>query len=100
MPVDKSSLQALKNTLTEIDTLVSTRPQPMPQNHTPRCLELTRTALALMDDIMKQIRTAPAVVLGRKGGTTTSQRHGIEHYRKMAAARKTHAGGRPRKQVE
>jgi hypothetical protein len=39
-------------------------------------------------------------MLGHKGGSTTSQRHGIEHYRMMAAARKTHAGGRPRKQAE
>jgi len=30
MPVDKASLQALKNILTEIDLLVSTSPQPMP----------------------------------------------------------------------
>jgi hypothetical protein len=97
MPVDKASLQALKNILTEIDLLVSTSPQPMPQNRTPRCLELTKAALALTDDILKQVRTAPAVVLGHKGGSTTSQRHGVEHYRKMAAARKTHAGGRPRK---
>jgi hypothetical protein len=82
MPVDKASVQALKNILTEID------------------LELTRAALALTDDIMKQTRMAPAVVLGHKGGSATSQRHGIEHYRKMAAARKTHAGGRPRKQAE
>jgi hypothetical protein len=102
MPVDKASLQALKNILTEIDLLVSTSPQPMPQNRTPRCLELTHAALALTDDIMKQARAriAPAVVLGHKGGSATSQRHGVEHYRKMAAARKTHAGGRPRKQAE
>ena len=99
MPVDKASLQALKNILTEIYLLVSTSPQPMPQNRTPRCLELTHTALALTDDILKQAhsRMAPAVVLGHKGGSTTSQRHGVEHYRMMAAARKTHAGGRPRK---
>jgi hypothetical protein len=100
MPVDKASLQALKNILTEIDLLVSTSPQPMPQNRTPRCLELTRAALALTDDIMKQTHMTPAVVLGHKGGSTTSKRHGVEHYRKMAAARKTHAGGRPRKQAE
>jgi len=100
MPVDKRSLEALKNILTEIDLLVSTSPQPMPQNRTPRCLELTKAALALTDDIMKQVRMAPAVMLGHKGGSTTSQRHGIEHYRKMAAARKVHAGGRPRKQAE
>ena len=100
MPVDKTSLQALKNILTEIALIVSTSPQPMPQHRTPRCLELMRAALALTDDIMKQTRMAPAVVLGHKGGSATSQRHGVEHYRKMAAARKTHAGGRPRKQTE
>jgi len=65
MPVDKASLQALKNILTEIDLLVSTSPQPMPQNRTPRCLELTKAALALTDEILKQTRMAPAVVLGR-----------------------------------
>jgi hypothetical protein len=100
MPVDKASVQALKNILTEIDLLVSTSPQPMPQNRTPRCLELTRAALALTDDILKQTRMAPAVVLGHKGGSATSKRYGVEHYRKMAAARQKHAGGRPRKQAE
>jgi hypothetical protein len=39
----------------------------------------------------------PAAVLGHKGGSTTAQRHGAEHYRQMAAARKTLGGGRPRK---
>jgi hypothetical protein len=100
MPVDRASLQALRNILTEIDSLVSTSPQPMPQNRTPRCLELTKAALALTDDIIKRTRMAPAVVLGHKGGSATSKRHGVEHYRMMAAARKTHAGGRPRKHTE
>ncbi|HXM43811.1 MAG TPA: hypothetical protein VN924_21435 [Bryobacteraceae bacterium] len=99
MPVDKASLQAIKNIITEIDLLVSTSPQPMPQNRTPRCLELTKAALALTDDILKQTRTAPAAILGHKGGSATAKRHGAEHYRLMAAARKTHAGGRPRKQT-
>ncbi|MGA2737693.1 MAG: hypothetical protein ABSG65_09605 [Bryobacteraceae bacterium] len=93
-------MQALKNILTEIDLLVSTSPQPMPQNRTPRCLELTKAALALVEDVLKQTRTAPAAILGHKGGSTTAKRHGAEHYRLMAAARKTHAGGRPRKQAE
>jgi hypothetical protein len=35
--------------------------------------------------------------MGRKGGSTTARRHGPEHYRQMAAKRKTHGGGRPRK---
>jgi len=90
MPVDKASVQALKNILSEIDILISTSlwPNttagamcvPMPQNRTPRCLELTRIAMVLTDDILTQ--------------------DGINHYRKMAYARKTHAGGRPRKQTE
>ena len=38
-----------------------------------------------------------AVALGRKGGETTAQR-GPEYFRKIAAKRKTFAGGRPRKE--
>lgn len=98
MPVDKRSLEALKNILTEIDLLISTSPAPLPQNRSPRCLELTHAAIALTEDIIKQTRMTPAVVLGHKGGSVTSKRHGAEHYRMMAAARKVHAGGRPRKQ--
>ena len=41
-----------------------------------------------------------AAILGRKGGSTTARRHGPEHYRQMAAQRKTHGGGRPRKQAK
>jgi hypothetical protein len=38
----------------------------MPQNRTPRCLELTRAALALTDDILEQARAriAPAMEAG------------------------------------
>jgi hypothetical protein len=35
--------------------------------------------------------------MGHKGSSTTAKRLGPEHSRRMAAARKTHAGGRPRK---
>jgi hypothetical protein len=93
---DRASIKALKNLLSETDLILSTT-DALPENRTQRCRELLSAALALADDLLKQERTKPAVILGHKGGTATSRRHGPEHYRMMAAARKTHAGGRPRK---
>ena len=92
-------LEALRNMLSETDLILSTT-APLPENRTPRCRELLSAALALADDLLKQEKVSPAVSLGHKGGSATSQRHGAEHYRQMAAARKTHGGGRPRKQAE
>lgn len=57
-----------------------------------------RAALALADDLISQAKMTPAAALGHKGGSTTARRLGADHYRRMAAARKTRAGGRPRKQ--
>jgi hypothetical protein len=93
---NRSELQALKNLISETDLILSTTAS-LPENRTPRCRELLGTALALTDDLLKQERIAPAVALGHKGGSATSRRHGAEHYRMMAAARKTRGGGRPRK---
>jgi hypothetical protein len=95
---NRASLEALKNFISETDLLLSTT-VPLPENRTPRCRELLGAALALTDDLLKQEKVSPAVALGHKGGSTTSRRHGAEHYRQMAAARKTHAGGRPRKKA-
>jgi hypothetical protein len=53
MPIDSSSIQALKNLLIETDLLISTT-DPLPENRTPRCRELLRAALALTDDLVKQ----------------------------------------------
>lgn len=96
MPSDRKSLEALQSVLSEIELLIATT-DPLPENRTPCCLDLLRTAQALTDDLLKQQRMPAAVVMGHKGGKATSKRHGAEHYRAMAAARKTHAGGRPRK---
>ena len=52
MAFDKTSVQALKNIVTEVDRLISTT-EPMPENRTPRCKELLRAAMALVDDIAK-----------------------------------------------
>lgn len=96
---NRQSVEALKNMLSEIDLLLSTT-TPLPENRTPRCRELLSDALALADDLAKQGQVSGAVAMGHKGGSTTAKRHGSEHYRQMAAARKTLGGGRPRKKTQ
>ena len=96
MPSDKKSLEALQAILSEIELLISTT-DPLPENRTQCSLDLLRTGQALTTDLLKQLRMPAAVALGHKGGSVTSKRHGVEHYRKMAEARKTRGGGRPRK---
>jgi len=99
MPSDRASLLALRGLIADTDLTLETIPA-LPQNRTAHCRENLRAALALADDLLKQQRMTPAAVLGHRGGSTTSQRHGTEHYRQMAAARKTRAGGRPRKKAD
>jgi hypothetical protein len=97
VPSSRTELNALKNLISEADLILETAPA-LPQNRTGAARENLRAAIALINDLIDQTRLAPAAVLGHKGGSTTSKRHGVEHYRQMAAARKTRAGGRPRKQ--
>jgi hypothetical protein len=94
----RTELSALKNIISETDELLATLP-PLPQNRTARCRELLASALALTDDLLKQAKTPSAVALGRKGGSVIAKR-GSDYFRKLAAKRKTHGGGRPRKQSE
>jgi hypothetical protein len=98
MPFDRASLKTLRELIADTDLTLETVPE-LPQNRTAHCRENLRAALALTDDLLKQSRTTAAAVLGKKGGSATSRKLGADHYRKMAAARKTHAGGRPRKQA-
>ncbi|MGA2713193.1 MAG: hypothetical protein ABSG41_08795 [Bryobacteraceae bacterium] len=93
----RTELNALRNLISEADLILETTP-PLPQNRTGAARENLRAALSLVDDLIAQAKLAPAAVLGSRGGSTTSRRFGPEHYRKMAAARKTRSGGRPRKQ--
>lgn len=81
--------------LEETELLISTT-APLPENRTPAALDLLKSSMAIVDDMLKQA-PKPAALLGHKGGSRTAQRHGAEHYRKMAEARKTRAGGRPPK---
>jgi hypothetical protein len=48
--VDRDSITALKNIIEQVETLISTT-APMPENRTPRCLELLKAAKALADDL-------------------------------------------------
>ena len=84
--------------ISEAELILSTT--KLPEGRTPRALELLRAALALNDDLISQTKLTPAAVLGHKGGSTTARKLGSEHFRQMAAMRKTRAGGRPRKSAE
>jgi hypothetical protein len=50
---DRSSLEALKNMIEQVELLISTT-TPLPENRTPRSQELLRAASALVDDLLKQ----------------------------------------------
>jgi hypothetical protein len=99
MASDRTSLLALRELIADTDLTLETIPN-LPQNRTAHCRENLRAALALADDLIKQSKMTAAAAMGHKGGTTTARKLGPDHYKRMAAARKTHGGGRPRKQVE
>ena len=96
MPSDRSSIRALKNIISEVDLILETTP-PLPENRTNRSRELLRAALALTDDLMAQAKMPKAAAMGHAGGSTTARKYGSDHFRQLAAQRKTRAGGRPRK---
>jgi hypothetical protein len=98
MASNRAELAALKNMIAEADQILSTTP-PLPENRSARCRELLTTALALIDDLAKQLKMPAAKALGRKGGSVIAKR-GSDYFRQLAARRKTHGGGRPRKESE
>jgi len=93
MASNRAELTALRNLLSEAHLILSTT--ELPEGRSVRCRELLTSAIALTDDLLASAKD-PAAALGRKGGTVTAQK-GSDHFRKLAAMRKTHAGGRPRK---
>ena len=95
MASNRTELTALKKLLSETDLILSTT--ELPQNRTARCRELLRTAIALTDDLLAQTKLPVAAIMGRKGGIVTAKR-GSAYFRKLAARRKTHGGGRPRRE--
>lgn len=97
MPSNKAELATLKRLISEADHILATLPE-LPENRTAAAREFLRAAIALTDDLLSQAKLPAAALLGHKGGSTTSRKHGAEHYRQMAAKRKTFGGGRPRKE--
>jgi len=83
-------LKALRRMISEAKTLLETSPE-LPQGRTTRALELLGDSVALADHLLT---IEPAAVLGKMGGKATAKR-GPEYFRKIAAMRKTRAGGRP-----
>ena len=94
MPSNRTELKALKQLIFEVDLMLESTPE-FPQDRTGRSRELLRAAIALADDLIEQSRMTPTAAMGHKGGSVTAQR-GSEHFRQLAARRKTKVGGRPR----
>lgn len=91
---NRTDLRALRNMIDEAHLLLETT--ELPENRSKRALELLSTALKLTDHLLSE---TPAVTLGKLGGRKIAER-GPEYFRELAARRKTHAGGRPRKDAE
>jgi hypothetical protein len=89
---EQDDLKALYALIFEAKTTVELA--KLPEGRSARAAELLTAALALCDDL---IQTKPAAALGAKGGKKTAER-GPEYFAKIAAMRKTKAGGRPRRE--
>lgn len=94
---NRPQLKTLKKLISETDKILATT--DLPQNRTARCRELLSSALALTEDLLTQAKMPAAAALGRKGGSVTAKR-GSDYFRQLAARRKTHGGGRPRKETD
>jgi hypothetical protein len=88
----RQDLKALRKMISEAKMILDTSPE-LPQGRTGRAQELLGDAVILADYLLT---IEPAAVLGKLGGAVTAKR-GPEYFRKIAAMRKTRAGGRPKK---
>ena len=86
-------LKALRRMIAEAKRLIETSPE-MPEGRSRRALELLGDSVVLADYLLT---IEPASVLGALGGAATAKR-GSDYFRRIAAMRKTRAGGRPRKE--
>jgi len=87
----RNDLRSLRNLISEAQTLLMTT--NLPEGRSQRANELLTAAIRLADDLLQE---SPAATLGAKGGKATAKR-GSEYFRKIAAMRKEHKGGRPTK---
>lgn len=87
----RQDLKALRSLIFEADKLLATT--ELPEGRAQRAHELLTAAVTLADTLLE---TPPAAILGAKGGKVTAKR-GPEYFAKIAAMRKTKAGGRPKR---
>ena len=90
----RADLKALRNMIAEADMILTTT--TLPQGRAERARELLGAAVKLADHLLTE---KPAAVLGAKGGKTTAKlmtAKDPDYYKRIAAMRKTKAGGRPK----
>ena len=87
----RADLKALRNMIAEAERILLTT--TLPQGRAERACDLLDAAVKLADHLLSE---RPAATLGKKGGLKTAER-GPEYFKRIAAMRKTRAGGRPRK---
>jgi len=87
------SLKGIKKRLLDIDKGLA--------SGTPTGVLRTNLAavVGMVDELAAQTKLPAASQLGRLGGTVMAKR-GPDYFRELAARRKTHGGGRPRKDAE
>lgn len=90
MTAKRNDLKALRNLILEAHDILRTT--TLPEKRSERAYELLTAALHLADNLLA---VSPAAAMGKKGGKKTAER-GPEYFRKIAAMRKEHKGGRPR----
>jgi hypothetical protein len=90
----RNDLESLRNLISEAQTLLMTT--NLPEGRSQRANELLTAAVHLANDLLEH---SPAATLGAKGGKATAKR-GPDYFRKIAAMRKEHKGGRPSKNTQ
>ena len=85
-----TTLKIIRKHLLELDKAVAAGASADTLRATIAC------AVDLVDELQRDAKLPAASQLGRRGGTVTAQR-GPDYFRELAARRKTHGGGRPRK---
>jgi hypothetical protein len=93
MPVNdrERDLQALRNLIDEAHLVLTT--VGTANGGANAAAKILSSALALADDLIALPSSAAS--LGQRGGQKTAER-GAEYFRKIAAKRKSHRGGRPK----
>lgn len=90
----RSDVRTLRNLIEQAHRIVSS--DPVPPGGIESLREILDAARLLSRDLLSSPTSVPAARLGKLGGEKTAER-GPEYFRKIAAMRKTRAGGRPRK---